>query len=157
MLNLATNGDARLEERRRVIEDFGTFFAGWGLSRTQGHIWGYLLLCPEPASLDLIAQDLGISKSNASTAARQLEQFLLARRSGQRGSRRALYEANAMSRRFFDQITAAYSGLAQILEAGTGVAPDPVVRARLDEAARFFRSWTKELDALVSRLGYMRT
>jgi DNA-binding MarR family transcriptional regulator len=154
MLNLASGPE--VEERIRVIEDFGRFFGTWGLAPTQGRIWGYLLLSPQPASLDLIAQDLGISKSNASTAARQLEQFLLVRRSGQPGSRRALYEANVMSRRFFDQITAAYSGLARILEAGMGVAPDPLVRARLEEAARFFHSWTQELDALVSRLGYTR-
>ena len=155
MLNLATDG-ASIEERRRVIEDFGQFFVRWGLAPTGGRIWGYLLLSPKPASLDLIARDLGISKSTASVATRQLEQFLLVRRSGQPGTRRALYEGNPMSRRFFDQIIVAYSGLVRIMEAGVEVSADAVVRARLKEAVQFFRSWIQELDATVSRLGYER-
>jgi DNA-binding transcriptional regulator GbsR (MarR family) len=150
MLNLSTDPEA--DERRRVLEDFGRFFAQWGLSPTLGRVWGYLLLSPEPASLDLIAGDLGISKSNASVTARQLEQFLMVRRSGEAGSRRALYEANPMSRRFFDQIMSAYGELVRVLEAASPVSPDDAVRARVDEAAQFFRAWIRELDQLVTRL-----
>ena len=150
MLNISTDPDA--EGRRRFIEDFGRYFAQWGLGATLGRIWGYLLLSPEPASLDLIAADLGISKSNASTTCRQLEQFLLVRRSGQPGSRRALYEANAMSRRFFDQILATYQELARMLENGLPLSPDERVRARLDEAVDFFHAWLREFSQLVQRL-----
>ena len=150
MLNVANDPSA--EGRWRFIEDFGRYFGQWGLGPTLGRIWAYLLLCPEPASLDLIAADLGISKSNASVTTRQLEQFLLARRSGKPGSRRALYEANPMSRRFFDQILGSYGELTRFLESGVVVSPDGTVRARLEEAVGFFHSWIEEFEKLIHRL-----
>ena len=154
MLNLSTETAA--EGRRRFIEDCGRFFAGWGVGPTVGRIWGYLLLSPEPASLDLIAADLGISKSSASVTSRQLEQFLLVRRSGQPGTRRALYEANPMSRRFFDQILGTYLELTRILQIGVEVSPDEEVRMRLGVAVRFFQSWTHEFEQLIRRLDEQR-
>ena len=80
-------------QRQRFIDDLGAFFAGYGLTATVGRILGYLMLHPEPASLDEIAQDLGIAKSGASTATRRLETFGMARRVHTSGSRRVLYEA----------------------------------------------------------------
>ncbi len=150
MLNLSRDIDTGA--RRRFIEDCGRFFAQWGLGPTLGRIWGYLLLSSEPASLDLIAGDLGISKSSASVTTRQLEQFLLARRSGQPGSRRALYEANPLSRHFFDQILGTYRELTRILETGVAVSPDDRVRSRIEEAVGFFQSWIQEFEGLVRRL-----
>ncbi len=150
MLNI--ENDAKAEGRRRFIDDVGRYFAGWGLGPALGRIWAYLLLSPRPASLDLIATDLGISKSGASVTTRQLEQFLLARRSGQPGTRRALYEANPMSGRFFDQILSTYRELTRLLEAGVAVSPDDAVRTRLEGSVEFFRAWVDELEKLIGRV-----
>jgi DNA-binding transcriptional regulator GbsR (MarR family) len=53
-----------------------------------------LLLGPAPTSLNSIITDFEISKSSASFAARLLEQYTPARRHGERGSQRALYEVS---------------------------------------------------------------
>jgi DNA-binding transcriptional regulator GbsR (MarR family) len=65
--------------------------APWGWPRPVGRIYAYLLLREEPATLDEIAADLGMSKSNASVAARTLEHCGNARRQGEPGSRRIYY------------------------------------------------------------------
>jgi DNA-binding transcriptional regulator GbsR (MarR family) len=53
-----------------------------------------LLLGAAPTSLHRIMTDFEISKSSASFAARLLEQYTPARRHGERGSQRALYEVS---------------------------------------------------------------
>src|SRR3982074_3518483 len=81
------------DEQEQFVEDLGQSVAGWGLPRTTGRIYAYLLLCTEPAGLDRIASDLEVAKSGASVATRQLVQLGLARTLGQRRSRRLLFEA----------------------------------------------------------------
>jgi predicted transcriptional regulator len=81
------------DEHHRFIEDLGRFMATYGIAATSGRMIAYLLLNDRPVSLDQMAADLEISKSSASVAARQVELFGLARRTGQRGTRRVLYEA----------------------------------------------------------------
>jgi len=61
-----------------------------GGASTAARLYGYLLLSAEPVSLDRITSDLEISKSSASAAARLLEQYTLARRHGERGSKTCL-------------------------------------------------------------------
>lgn len=67
--------------------------APWGWQRNVGRMYGYLLLREKPATLDEIAADLGISKSNASVAARTLEKCGNARRFSEPGSKRIYYAA----------------------------------------------------------------
>jgi len=63
----------------------------WGVPPVAARLYGYLLLCSRPISLDQITEDLEISKSSASVAARLLESYTLARRHSQPGTKRALY------------------------------------------------------------------
>ena len=58
--------------RDQFIEDLGHTMVAWGLTRTTGRIYAYLLLRSAPASLDEMAEELDIAKSGASVAARQL-------------------------------------------------------------------------------------
>jgi len=81
------------DDRLHVREDIGSNTVAWGLPRTTGRLHAYLLLQPQPVSLDQMAIGLGIAKSGASAAARQLLQRGLARAMGQRGGRRRLYAA----------------------------------------------------------------
>ena len=76
---------------RRFIEDAARLLVPWGVPQTAARLYGYLLLSAGPVSLDRITNDLEISKSSASVAARLLEQYTLTRRHGERGSKRALY------------------------------------------------------------------
>lgn len=76
------------------VEDMAGLLIPWGVPPAAARLYGYLLLSPEPASLDRIAADLEMSKSSASVAARLLEQYRLARRRGESGTKRVLYEVS---------------------------------------------------------------
>jgi DNA-binding transcriptional regulator GbsR (MarR family) len=78
---------------KSFIEDMGRLMLAWGLPRTTGRVYAYLLLRPEPASLDQIAKDLEVAKSGASVATRQLVSFGMARTHRQRGSKRLGFDA----------------------------------------------------------------
>lgn len=91
MLNLSKRPltDAQI----RFIDEMASLLTPWEMPQTAGRLYGYLLLGEEPASLDQIAADLEVSKSGACTAAKLLEKQNLARRYGERGSKRVLYTA----------------------------------------------------------------
>ncbi len=75
------------------IENMGRLMIGWGLPRTTGRVYAYLLLRPEPATLDQMAKELDVAKSGASVATRQLVAFGMARTHRQRGSKRLAFDA----------------------------------------------------------------
>jgi DNA-binding transcriptional regulator GbsR (MarR family) len=78
---------------RRFVEDMGRLMVAWSLPRTTGRVYAYLLLRPEAATLDQIAKELGVAKSGASVATRQLVSFGMAQAHGERGSRRLRFDA----------------------------------------------------------------
>jgi DNA-binding transcriptional regulator GbsR (MarR family) len=80
--------------QKRFVDGMGQQMVSWGLARTTGRIYAYLLLQPEPVSLDEIATDLHVAKSGASVSTRHLIGFGLARGSGELGTRRLRYAAN---------------------------------------------------------------
>src|ERR1700694_5586122 len=88
------------KQQHGFVNDMGQLMVGWGLSRTTGRVYAYLLLQTEPASLDEIAADLDVAKSGASVATRQLVGFGMARTFGEGGPRRqryaALYDLDAL-------------------------------------------------------------
>jgi DNA-binding transcriptional regulator GbsR (MarR family) len=88
-----SNKDIR-QTRSRFIGRMAQLLVPLGVPQTAARLYGYLLLCDEPVSLDRIVTELEISKSTASVAARLLEMYTLVRRSGQRGTRRVLFEAS---------------------------------------------------------------
>jgi DNA-binding transcriptional regulator GbsR (MarR family) len=140
------------EDQLHFIEDLGRHMVGWGLPPTTGRTWGYLLLQPGPVSLDQIAGDLGVAKSGVSVATRQLVGFGLARVTGQRGSRRLLYEAvydldsvlatrNAQSRELVARLCAA-----------ARLTPKAARRERLEDMARVLQDLVDEMPELVRRI-----
>jgi DNA-binding transcriptional regulator GbsR (MarR family) len=80
--------------RDRFLQGMAQLLVPLGVPQTAARLYGYLLLCDEPVSLDRIVTDLEISKSTASVAAKLLVMYTLARRTGQRGTRRVLFEAS---------------------------------------------------------------
>lgn len=80
-------------EQSRFIDDLSAMLTAWSMPANAGRLYGYLQLMNEPVSLDDIARDLEISKSNACTAAKVLEGHGNARRLTERGTRRVLYVA----------------------------------------------------------------
>lgn len=82
------------EDQQRFIADMAALLAPWGMQPATASLYAYLMIRDEPATLDEIAADLGMAKSSASLAARALEQFGLARRHGERGTKRVRYGAS---------------------------------------------------------------
>jgi hypothetical protein len=142
------------ERDLRFIEDVTRLLMPWGVPQTAARLYGYLLLSADPVSLDRITTDLEISKSSASVAARLLEQYTLARRHGERGSKRALYEVSDNYEAMLTQQNRLLDALADLLRAGAGMATSARTRERLGEMAEFYlvtrhamevalRSWRK--------------
>ncbi|MDE2596750.1 MAG: hypothetical protein KGL44_07735 [Sphingomonadales bacterium] len=75
------------------IDGFALLLNQWGMPMAAARLYAYLHMRSEPVSLDRIAADLEISKSNACGAAKALESFGSARRLTERGSKRILYVA----------------------------------------------------------------
>lgn len=140
-------------KRRRFLEDMGTFFVGYGLAPSIGRMWGYLMLAEEPVSLDRIADDVGISKSGASTTARVLETWGMARRIHQPGSRRLLIEAAPATTLLADVGMAQVRRLVKTLADGEAVAPPGIAKARVSELAAFMRTY---LELVREALGQLR-
>lgn len=109
-----------------------------GVPQAAARLFGYLLLCAEPASLDQIAEDLEMSKSSASVAARLLEKYTLARRRGERGSKRALYEASENYEGILKEQERLLRAMADLLKAGAQGASSRAVRKRLEGMAEFY-------------------
>ena len=123
-------------------------FVPWGVPQTATRIYGYLILCEEPVSLDRIAADLRVSKSSASVAARLLERYTLARRQTVRGSKRILYElSDAYAETLADQ-NRMLQNLTDLLRHGKQLAKSETTRNRLEEMAEFY-SMTREAMATV--------
>jgi hypothetical protein len=149
MSNMSNEGLA--EPARRFVEDVARLLVPWGVPLTAARLYGYLLLCAEPVSLDHIAAELEVSKSSASVAARLLEMYTLAQRHGQRGSRRVLYAAS-------DNYEGILAGQNRMLEAGAALlrsgARDVAagrVRDRLAEMAEFYLVTREAMEVALRR------
>lgn len=144
------------DEQHQFVEDFGQHMVGWGLSRTTGRVYGYLLLCAEPASLDDLVCALGVAKSGASVAARQLVQLGMARASGERGSRRLRYEALIGVDAIFAARNSQVRELLERLDQGARLASPGPQRERLEEMVATLQEFVDEAPALLRRIGNRR-
>ena len=128
------------------IEDVARQLTPWGVPAAAARLYGYLLLAAEPVSLDQIAADLQVARSTAFVAARLLEQYMLARRIGQRGTKRVLYAASDNYEAMLAAQNRMVESLAEVFERGSGIAAAPA-RERLVEVAEFYRVTQRAMDA----------
>ena len=133
------------------MEDVARLLMPWGVPPVAARLYGYLLLCPRPVSLDQITEDLAISKSSASVAARLLESYTLARRHGEVGTKRALYAVTDDYEAMIRQQNRLLDALAAQLNAGAAIAASETVSARLEEMADFYRVMRGAMDDAMSR------
>lgn len=103
----------------------------WSLPRTTGRVYGYLLLRPDPATLDEIAKDLEVAKSGASVATRQLVSFGMARTHRQRGSKRLGFDAIYDLKGVIDAREVQLQLFLDRLKEGANVANSPVARRKM--------------------------
>jgi hypothetical protein len=127
------------DEQRRFIDDVSAILVPWGMQPTLASLYAYLLLNAEPVGLDTIVADLGMAKSSASVAARTLETLGLARRHGERGSKRVRYGASDSYSGFLVAQATLMGDLGRLIEGrAASVAQDDTLR-RLRYLASFYR------------------
>ena len=79
--------------RTRLVETGGRTSHDLGLGRIVGQVLVYLYLQPVECSLDVLEQELGLSKASVSVAARQLEMLGLVNRVWVKGERKKYYRS----------------------------------------------------------------
>jgi DNA-binding transcriptional regulator GbsR (MarR family) len=139
------------ESEVRFIDDVARLLLPWGVPQTAARLYGYLLLRAEPISLDQITADLQVSKSSASVAARLLEQYMLARRHGERGSKRVLYEVSDDYDNMLSAQNRLLQALADVLRTGGRVAGSKRARDRLAEMATFYLTMREAMETSARR------
>lgn len=149
MSNESINGLTSAE--RRFIDDVARLLVPWGVPQTAARLYGYLLLFPEPVSLDRMSADLEMSKSGASVAARLLEQYRLALRHSERGSKRVLYEVSQDYDGMLTEQNRLLDGLSDLLKTGAGATASPDVQHRLEGMAEFYLTIRQSVDAALQR------
>jgi DNA-binding transcriptional regulator GbsR (MarR family) len=138
--------------QRQFIERLGQTMVGWGLSRTMGRTYAYLLLRADAASLDEITGALDVAKSGASVAARHLVAVGLARPVGERGTRRIRYEALLDIEAVFAARNAQTRVFLEHVREGAAVAPAGHARRQLTTVGSQIEDLLEELPALIKRI-----
>jgi DNA-binding transcriptional regulator GbsR (MarR family) len=139
------------KSKQRFMEDMARLLIPWGVPPVAARLYGYLLLCPRPVSLDQITHDLAVSKSSASVAARLLESYTLARRHREPGTKRALYAVADDYEAMIRQQNQLLDALADQLNAGVRIATSKGASARLAEMADFYRVMRGALEDAMGR------
>lgn len=147
--NLTHPADAHGE--CRFMDDIATLMTPWGWPRNVGRMYGYLLLSDGPVTLDKIAADLRIAKSNASVAARTLEQFGNARRHSEPGSKRIYYSAPENLGGPFSSKIDLFDQIVRLLAANRAIGRTPDVNERLEGMANFYRDMQAAVQGVLDK------
>ncbi|MFS8111207.1 hypothetical protein QD460_05745 [Rhizobium jaguaris] len=139
------------KDEQRFVEDVARLLTPWGVPPVAARLYGYLLLCPRPVTLDQITEDLEISKSSASVAARLLESYTLAHRHSEAGTKRALYAVADDYEAMIRQQNRLLDALAGQLNAGARIAASETASARLEEMADFYGVMRGAMEAAMRR------
>lgn len=127
-------------DEHRFIDDIASLLTPWGMPQVTARLYAYLLLSADAVTLDQMSEELGVSKSSASVAARLLERYFLARRFSERGSKRVFYEASEVYGGVLKEQSSLLGSLARLLRNRAPAVGSGVTRQRLEEAATFYRS-----------------
>jgi len=138
--------------QNRFIDDVAALFMHWGMPQTEARLYAYLMLSAAPVSLDRIVDDLQMSKSSASVAARALEQYRLAHKHRVRGSKRVLYEmSNDFSGRMARQ-SSLLGGIGQLIRERTPEVASGKAAERLQILSDFYLSLGASMEAAIREL-----
>lgn len=138
------------DDQRRFIEEFVTLLAGWNMPANAAQVYGFLLFRSEPASLDEIAVELEISKSNACKGAKTLETAGHIRRVGERGTKRVLYVAREDFGTPFLLRTASLGALNRLMETRGKKASDGAARERIKSLASFYATMQTAMEQIIA-------
>jgi DNA-binding transcriptional regulator GbsR (MarR family) len=141
-------------QAEHFIELMGRHLEEEGMPRIAGRLMGALLLNPKPATLDGLAQQLGVSKASISSNARLLENHGIATRVTLPGDRRDFYQisSNAEERSLRRQLER-HQLLLERLRVGRAAVDDgnEEVLKRFDSLSEFVGKALAHVDAALAR------
>jgi DNA-binding MarR family transcriptional regulator len=149
MMNMSN--DKLSPDQQQFVDDFAYLLLPWGLPITSARLYAYLLLADAPVTLDEFAASLGISKSNASTAARQLEASGIARRQTDRGSKRIRYEVTDDPATALRNHTELLGQMAGLISARKNAVATGANRDRLTDLASFHLSLKTAMEGAIEQ------
>jgi predicted DNA-binding transcriptional regulator len=136
-------------DQHRFIDALAALLSGWNMQHNAARVYGYLQICNEPASLDDIARDLEISKSNAWAAARTLEQVADARKISERGTKRISYIAGDDPGAPLRRQTELLGMMAELIGSQKDVVSTGLAAQRMARLAGFHRDLKAAMEAVV--------
>jgi DNA-binding transcriptional regulator GbsR (MarR family) len=138
-------------DRIAIAADIGRVYARYGLALSIGRVFGLLLASDQPLTLDEIAGTLGISKSGASVAARDLERVGVVHRLGTPGSKRVLYEATESMESTFAGTFARVRDSLDAMNRAEERLPAGKAKRRMREMVEVHEFWLLESDGIIER------
>ncbi len=139
-------------EQRRFMEDMAALQVPCGMQPAVATLYAYLLLCEQPVSLDQIAATLGMAKSSVSIAARSLEQFGLARRHTEPGTKRIRYGASDSYAGLLMHQARLLDDIGRLADARAGDVASGDSLRRLRYLAAFYRKMAKTITGRIDEL-----
>ncbi len=139
-------------DQTRFIDDVVALMVPWGMPQMSARIYAYLLLYVQPVSLDQITEDLEVSKSTASVAARLLENHMLIRRQSERGTKRVLYVASESSAGLLTEKSFLLGEMGHLLESRAETVATGAAIKRMQAIGKFHLSVRAALNTLVREL-----
>lgn len=125
-------------EQHDFIDAIAALLVPSGMHSSAARIYGYLLICPEPVDLDTISADLLMVKSTVSVAGRMLEQYGLARRHGERGSKRVRYSVSERFSGFIAAQAALLGDIGRVIEGRASSVAEDATLKRLRYLGSFY-------------------
>lgn len=122
---------------QHFVERMGLFFETDGAPRIAGRLFGFVLLSPDPCSLDELADHLQVSKASISTNARLLEAWGAVERVSRPGDRRDYYQtADDLHVRMLERRLERIHRMREMVQDGRSAIPD--LEPEVDERLRTF-------------------
>jgi hypothetical protein len=132
------------------IEALARLIIPMGMPPIAARMQGYIMLSPEPVSLDELVAGLKVSKSSASVAARLLERYGIVRCYTERGTKRVRYGVTERCAGFLQEQTDSIGAMAKLLQGTAAARPEAPAAARLVDMGAFYARIHAALAAALS-------
>lgn len=110
----------------------------WGVPQTPARLFGHLLQQDRPLGLDELSAALGIGRTTANDAARQMERYGFVQRHGEPGTKRVSYAPAQDFTQFFLLQASYLERMARVMGARIGEDLPPKASDRLGRIAEYY-------------------
>jgi DNA-binding transcriptional regulator GbsR (MarR family) len=131
------------------IEELARLVIPMGMPPIAARMQGYIMLSPEPLTLDELVAGLEVSKSSASVAARLLERYGIVKCYTERGTKRVRYGVAERCAGFLLEQARFVGAMAELLKSAAESRPGAGVTARLQDMGAFYGRVHEALDSVL--------